>query len=389
VTPRLGYYVHHHGRGHLHRALAIVPQLRTPATVLTSLEVHGCPGLAPGGTVGDDDRRDRCHDVVALPMDVPAGERIADAAGRLPLPPVLHYAPIGVAGLRERTAALAAWFATADPAVLVVDVSVEVALLARLGGVAPVVVRQHGDRRDPAHRAAYEGAAALLAPWARAFEDPTAPQEVRDRTWYVGGVTRSTAGALDRATARERAGLGTDRPAVVVLVGAGGSEVALEDLAEAARATPEWRWTVIGSGVATRTTRTTRATTATEAATAAVPEELDVRGWVDDPGVFLRAADVVVTHAGHNAVTEAAVARARTIVVPAARPFAEQAHKARQLAALEAAVVAPSWPAGHRWPDLLAQAAALDPNVLPGLVGEGGARRAAGHLDGLVAELTA
>jgi hypothetical protein len=362
VTPRLGYYVHHHGRGHLHRALAIVPQLRAPTTILTSLEV--------------DDRRGDPPEVVGLPLDLPAGERIADAAGRLPLPPVLHYAPIGLAGLRERTAALAAWFATADPAVLVVDVSVEVALLARLSGVAPVVVRQHGDRRDPAHRAAYEGAAALLAPWTPAFEDPTAPQEVRDRTWYVGGVTRSTAAALDRATARERAGLGTDRPAVVVLTGAGGSEVAPADLVEAARATPDWRWTVVGSGVAT-------------AARPAAPAELDVRGWVDDPGVFLRAADVVVTHAGHNAVTEAAVAGARTIVVPAARPFAEQAHKARRLAALEAAVVAPSWPAGHRWPDLLAQAAALDPSVLAGLVADGGARRAAGHLDGLVTELTA
>jgi UDP-N-acetylglucosamine--N-acetylmuramyl-(pentapeptide) pyrophosphoryl-undecaprenol N-acetylglucosamine transferase len=375
VTPHLGYYVHHHGRGHLHRALAILPQLRTPTTVLSSLELDQTFGdttlPAPG-----DDRRDGAHtEVVRLPLDLPAGERIAAAAGRLPLPPVLHYAPIGVAGLRQRTAALATWFTTADPAVLVVDVSVEVALLARLSGVAPVVVRQHGDRWDPGHRAAYEGAAALLAPWAPAFEDPTAPQEVRDRTWYVGGVTRTTAGALDRAAARQQAGLGTDRPAVVVLAGAGGSEVSLADLAGAARATPDWRWTVLGIDPA----RTGEAEPAT----------LDVRGWIDDPGVFLRGADVVVTHAGHNAVTEAAVAGARTIVVPAARPFAEQAHKARQLAALGAAVVAPSWPADHRWPDLLRQAAALDPTELSALVGEGGARRAAGHLDGLVTELTA
>jgi UDP-N-acetylglucosamine--N-acetylmuramyl-(pentapeptide) pyrophosphoryl-undecaprenol N-acetylglucosamine transferase len=359
VTPRLGYYVHHHGRGHLHRALALLPQLRTPATILTSLDVADPAGSA---------------DVVRLPLDVPSGERVPDVAGRLPLPPVLHHAPIGVAGLRHRTAAMASWFATADPAVLVVDVSVEVTLLARLSGVAPVVVRQHGDRRDPAHRAAYEGSAALLAPWTPPFEDPTTPREVRDRTWYVGGVTRSSAWRLDRDEARRRAQLGADQPVVVVLAGAGGSEVGLGDIAEAARSTPAWRWTVIGLDPAPGD---------------AVPPGLDVRGWVDDPGVFLRGADVAVIHAGHNAVTEAGAAGARTVVVPAARPFAEQAHKARRLAALGVAVVAPTWPAGHRWPALLSRAEALDPTGLAELVDDGGARRAASHLDGLVAELTA
>jgi UDP-N-acetylglucosamine--N-acetylmuramyl-(pentapeptide) pyrophosphoryl-undecaprenol N-acetylglucosamine transferase len=235
------------------------------------------------------------------------------------------------------------------------------------------VVRQHGDRRDPAHRAAYEGAAALLAPWAPPFEDATAPQEVRDRTWYVGGVTRSTARELDRGEARRRARLPADEPTVVVLAGGGGSEVGLEAIAEAAGHTPEWRWTVLGLD---------------PAAGAPVPANLDVRGWVDDPAAFLRGADVVVTHAGHNAVTEAAAAEARTVVVPAARPFAEQAHKARRLAALGVAVVAPTWPAGPRWPEVLAQAAALDPSGLAALVDDGGARRAASHLDGLVAELT-
>jgi UDP-N-acetylglucosamine:LPS N-acetylglucosamine transferase len=312
--------------------------------------------------------------VVPLPLDVPDGERVDDAATCVPLPSTLHYAPIGVAGLRQRAAALASWFASAEPAALVVDVSVEVALLARLSGVAPVVVRQHGDRNDPAHRAAYDGAAALLAPWPSAFEDASTPQEIRDRTWYVGGITRSAARTLDRQDARTRAGLPSDRPVLVVLAGAGGTDVSLTAIGEVARGIPRWHVTVLGMD---------------PSGCLSVGGGLDVRGWVDDPAPFLRGADVVVTHAGDNAVTEVAAAEARTIVIPAARPFDEQVHKARRLAALGVAVVVPTWPAPDRWPALLRRAGQLDPAGLAVLADGDGAQRAADHLDGLVAELAA
>ena len=35
----IGYYVHHHGSGHLNRATSICAQLRHPAVALTSLDI--------------------------------------------------------------------------------------------------------------------------------------------------------------------------------------------------------------------------------------------------------------------------------------------------------------------------------------------------------------
>ncbi|MBC7680484.1 MAG: glycosyl transferase, partial [Pseudorhodobacter sp.] len=55
--------------------------------------------------------------------------------------------------------------------------------------------------------------------------------------------------------------------------------------------------------------------------------------WVPDPWPVLCSADVVVTHAGQNALAEVATARVPALVVPAPRPFDEQVTTARQLAA--------------------------------------------------------
>ncbi|HIG76109.1 MAG TPA: hypothetical protein EYQ24_16480 [Bacteroidetes bacterium] len=114
---RVGYYAHHHGRGHVARACAILAHVRAPATLFTSAEVPSPPENV---------------EVVPLPPDLPRGDES-------PPPPPLHYAPIAHGGVRQRMARIAAW-AAEGPAVLVVDVSVEVALFGRLLSL-PVVHR--------------------------------------------------------------------------------------------------------------------------------------------------------------------------------------------------------------------------------------------------------
>jgi hypothetical protein len=122
----IGYYVHHHGRGDLHHAQALAESLDTPVAGLSSLpRPHSWSG--PWVDLPRDD--DGAPDV-----DVTAGDQ-------------LHWAPLGHAGLRSRTAAVSEWIRAADPAGIVVDVSVEIALHARLHGIrsrpscSPVVVR--------------------------------------------------------------------------------------------------------------------------------------------------------------------------------------------------------------------------------------------------------
>ena len=78
--------------------------------------------------------------------------------------------------------------------------------------------------------------------------------------------------------------------------------------------------------------------------------------WVADPWAELTSAEVVVCHAGQNAVAEVAAAGRPAVVVVEDRPFAEQHVTAEALVADELAVVRLRWPDRDEWPGLLAEA---------------------------------
>ena len=342
-TPpgRVAYVAGHHGRGHVTRAAAVLAHVRARATLFTSAEPPDVPAHV---------------EVVRLPPDDPRTD-----GDRAPCGP-LHYAPVGHPGLRRRMARLAAW-AGEGPGVWVSDVSAEVAVLGRLLSVPVVAVRQHGARWDDGHALAYRLAARLLAPFPASLEEPDVPAWVRDRTTYAGGFSRFDGRPRPAETVRQ---------SVAVLGGAGadgpgsGAAWTARDLADAARATPDWRWSAVGAETP-----------------AGAPGTLEGLGWVADPFPVLARAEVVVAHAGHNAVMEAAAAGRPLVVVPAARPFDEQTRKAHALGRIGAAVVCPEWPAPDAWPGVLGRARALDPAPLQALSDGRGARRAADLLDRL------
>lgn len=144
----IGYYIHHLGQGHLAMAQCIAAQLTGKITGLSSLH-------RPAGWPGE---------WLMLPRDDAADEAIeADAHGQL------HWAPLGDPGLRERMAMIAQWIQRAAPSVMVVDVSVEVAALARLMGVPVITMVLPGSREDPGHRLVYALAERLLMPWPASF----------------------------------------------------------------------------------------------------------------------------------------------------------------------------------------------------------------------------
>jgi predicted glycosyltransferase len=302
--PGIGYYVHHQGRGHLHRAIEILTAYGGPATVLSSLPR---PPAA--------ERLARV-DWVRLPRD--DGDPPADdptAHGRL------HWVPAHHPGLRRRMAAIAGWIERSAPSLVVVDVSVEVMLLCRLLGVPVVAVAMPGSRRDPAHRLGYDVADALLACWPREVLEPPWPSEWTAKTRFVGALSR-----YDARIGDERRPTGRS---VVVLLGAGGHDVTDAQLAAARRATPGWEWTVLGGA----------------------------DGWCPDPWPLLRDAEVVVTHAGQNALAEVAAARAPAIVIPQRRPHGEQEATATAVARAGLATLRRRWPEPAAWPALLSDAA--------------------------------
>ena len=273
----IGYYVHHVGAGHLHRARAVAERSRVTVTGLSSL---ARPADWPGPWV----RLER-DDLGEVPVDVAAGGG-------------LHWVPSGDPGLRHRMAAISAWIATERPELVVSDVSVEVALLARLHGVRVVSVVLPGDRGDRAHRTGYGVSAgssrrgrARPSAWCRGL---STQDEARLR--HVGGLSR-----LPVAGLRDREGR---TPFGAAPLRSGRGHPSHEQVSTATADAPDWRWRVLGgSGT-----------------------------WTDDPRAALADADVVVVQAGQNAVADVAASRRPAVVVASERPFGEQAATARVLA---------------------------------------------------------
>ena len=326
----IGYYVHHHGRGHVSRMRCVVEHLITPCTVLSSLPPENGVAAEWVHLPRDDDDPD--------PQDVTAGGR-------------LHWVPRHDDGLAARSARIAAWIVEHRPRLMVVDVSVEVVVLSRLCGVPVVVAAMPGRRDDPAHELAYDLADAILAPWP-AGQETGWPSSWTSKTTFLGSISRFDGWP---ATSAPRSGRG------LVLWGTGGAGVGERVLDSLVRGAPDWWWTVAGI----------------------TGRRLDPTATWD----ALCRAEVVVTHGGQNAVAEVAAARQRAVVIADERPFDEQRATVGWLSDAGLAATAYECPAPGEWPDLLERARAIDPSRWSVWSSGHGARTAARALDDLAQEL--
>ncbi|MCJ2060292.1 glycosyltransferase [Methylobacterium sp. J-048] len=324
MTRGIGWYVHHQGAGHLQRARAVAAALPRPCTLIGTLAEFDTSGL----------------DVLDLPDDRPLGGAAFDGRdGEAERPEALHYAPLNHPGVRTRMARIAEWAARTNPALIVVDVSVEIALLARLLSVPTLVVRLAGTRTDRPHCEAFRSAARLLAPFPEALDGAGVPDWIRAKTHYAGFL-----GAPAQAAAQA----GDD---ILVVFGRGGAGGDLAELAAAARAVPERPWHVLGpvSGAGE------------------VPENLHLHGWVDDVEARVARAALLVGGGGDGLVALAAGQAKRFVCLPEERAYGEQTEKAEALRKLGAAVVHPGWPSTEAWPGLVRAGLALDPAVIRSL----------------------
>lgn len=324
----IGYYVHHHGFGHLARAMSICTQMRRPVTVLSSRPIpEDHPFTA----------------VVELPRDDTA-ERISEPTAH----GALHWAPHHDAGYVARMNAIAQWIADVRPEAFVVDVSVEVATFVRLLGVPLVVMAQPGARNDPPHQLVHQMADRIVAAWPRELYAPAWLSHYRDKTAFVGGISRFEGRYPDGGGSQK--GSGTK---VLVLAGAEGMGIDPARLDASTAMLDDVSWTTLGA----------------------------VGGdWVDDPWPQICAADIVVTHAGQNSIADVAAARRAAIVIPQSRPFGEQAAMGAVLDRSQLAIVTSRWPEPGEWPDLLSHAKSRPPQWQRWQVG-GAARRAADAIE--------
>ena len=351
MSGGIGFYVHHHGKGHANRAQQIITHLNRPVTVFGSGLQHFQPP-----------KHNQLR-VIALPSDV-----INPLPEESTWPDVLHYAPLGVPGIQERMFILAQWISQTNPALLVVDVSVEVALFARLMSIPTVVMRQSGIRADLPHRAAYQSSGGLLAPYPSSLEDSATEEWVRKKTFYAGGFSRYAQQTLTTEAARNAIGMKPESLYVVVMNGLGGDGNPLRSIVEAAQASPSWHWWVVGPTTGTYSE---------------LPANVRVIGKVDDTFPYLKGADVVVASAGNNTVMEIATAGTPFVCIPEKRPFEEQQSKAEALRSIGAAYVLAEWPPSADWTHLLPQMKHADTLSLAGIVNSRGAQRCAHYIDQL------
>lgn len=337
----IGYYVHHHGEGHRQRAIAIGQSLGNVMLMGTGLagRTEDLPFLDLA-----DDRLDNSFTGI-------------DQTDR---PASLHYAPLDHEGIRQRTAMLTAWIAQARPRLMVIDVSAEVAMLARLASVPTVYVRLNGRRLDAAHLDAFRGASALLAPFHKALEDNDIPAWVREKTFYAPGIVRSA-----RQDASE------SDSTILVVLGRGGGVSDGERWAAAARATPMQQWRVIGPCTVP----------------ADMPANLELWGWTDHGDAQIAAAMVVIGAAGDGVVSAVLAARRPFICLPEPRPFDEQKSKAERLEAVGGAIVCHNWPHPQEWSGLIDRAINQRHHWPICLDGESGPDRVARWLNDLSAPI--
>ena len=312
MTDRpIGYYVHHHGAGHLARARAIAGAAAGRIVLLGT-------GIGPLGVDLADDQLE--------------ASMFDGADGSANRPDALHYAPLDHDGIRSRIATIARWIEAHEPSLLVVDVSVEIAMLARLASVPLVYVRLNGDRTDTPHLEAFRSAAGLLAPFHENLEASSTSSWVREKTRYLPGIT-------SKPSARPEHRQST----ILLVVGRGGRPGDGEAIAQAAARCQGWHWRVMGPCSTPRRR----------------PWNLDLLGWIQYPEQEIADATLVVGAAGDGLVGSILAADRPFICLPEDRPFDEQRATAHGLGAAGAAIVLSHWPKPGRWPTLIAEALAL------------------------------
>lgn len=287
----IGWYVHHHGWGHVTRMLAIRPHLDDDVTVFSSLpQPEGLPSRTTWVQLPSD------SDAV---IDADGCRREARDLGDVTAHGALHWAPVRHPGHQARLAAIAEWVAVRPVSAFVVDVSVEVTIFTRLLGVPTIVFAQPGDRSDAPHRLGYDLADLILAPWAPVTIEAVELIGRDDRVRRVGAVSR-----YDGRPRPERGDDAVDERRVLFL----SRTLDAPRLTETIDLLTADGWVVDTAGAGD-----------------------DDR--VDDVWPLLCRATVVVSAAGQNGIADLAAADARAVVIAQDRPFDEQEATARVLAA--------------------------------------------------------
>lgn len=285
----IGYYAHSHGSGHCNYADIMGRIFGNELTVFT-----------------DRDHRFSSEvDVVKLENENPDGTEFDRNVYAEPR--ALHYAPVNMRKIARRNRSILDAIVQMDIRLLIIDVSVEVAMLARVSSIPYAYVRLQGDRGDLPHLNAYEGASFLIAYFPENMESPTTPFWVRKKTVYLGFVSKFS---FDTTSSRRPAEYpATGRPVLLRINGFGGSApMQLDRL--------HLHYDIYSIGPDSDSCECS---------------EFVRLGVVDCTRAFIEHADVIIASCGANMTSEILTLQKRFVAVPEKRPYGEQEHMAKNL----------------------------------------------------------
>lgn len=292
--PKIGWYIHHQGSGHLHRAMTMARELACVGWHVTGLSSLPRPEQWPGAWVElERDVANSGYYGAGASAEFHPDRKDVTAGGSL------HFVPIGYPGLRRRSAQISTWIDSCRPRLMVVDVSVEIAVLTRLHGIPVMTVVLPGDRGDSAHQLGFRISSALLGMWPRSANGIVTgiPDGSEHKFYALGGLSRFPALEVTQGDGAGAEARRDERFSIVVLNGAGGGAL-LENLPRMIReGFPAAEVTVLGGPSGT---------------------------WAEDPWPVLCDAAVVITAAGQNSIAEVAASRTPAVVIAHPRPYDEQ-----------------------------------------------------------------
>ncbi|KAF0567826.1 hypothetical protein FQV37_1777 [Psychrobacter nivimaris] len=332
---RIGYYAHHHGSGHCRQAdklAALLPNnARAQLTVFTSLDINSYRFTAI-----DEQQIVRLNAEDERPDDILAGR-----AGEYWQPASLHYSPVGNGDIQKRSHQILDTIFQCKIDLMIIDVSVEVAMLCRAASIPYLYVRLPGIRDDAPHLGAFAGALALLAPYPKALESTQTSEWVCDKTLYLDFIYSQQAElytyesfidilaklSMDNETSDLKSTnlpaietqltdkSGATIPIITVIKGYGGHKAIDEKLPELRSLLPDTLIVSLGP----------------------IDDEkrcyVDISAEVDDVTPFICHSDYLMMACGLNAVAQAYHYDTPLIVVPDDRPHNEQAVMAEALVA--------------------------------------------------------
>ena len=313
---RLGYYAHHHGSGHcrqIDKLAALLPtEARQQLTVFTSLtsDTYTFAAIDEAQVVRLSAEDERAEDV------------LAGRAGQYWQPASLHYSPVGNSDIQQRSHKILDTIYQRRIDLMIIDVSVEVAMLCRAASVPYLYVRLPGIRDDEPHLNAFAGALALVAPYPRTLESTKTPEWISQKTLYLDFINTEQRDAQTyRDFIKDLMQLITDKKAlslmlndkdkdtptiVTVIKGYGGHQAIDAKLPELRQLLPHAFIISLG------------------------PIDEDKRHYVDiavdvsDVTPFIEHSDYLLMACGLNAVAQAYDYATPLIVLPDDRPHQEQ-----------------------------------------------------------------